>query len=488
MKILFVSPEVAPLARTGGLGDVVGALPLALKSLGADVRVLCPLHRGIPAEHQGKRLPGELRLSGSPKPRRLKIRESRLPAADVPVYFIEHKQLFDRPGIYAGPRGDYPDNHERSFALCRAALALPEFLGWLPDVLHAHDWMAAALPAFLNTLPADSPTGKAASVLTIHNLEHQGVFPPQGFSLSGLPASFFHLDGFEHYGSLNLLKGGIQHANKLTTVSPTYAEEIKTETHGHGLHPSLLYRAADLIGILNGIDEDAWDPRSDTTLPLSYSPVDAETGKTAARRALSAELSLPLRPQSALFGVVSRLYSQKGLDLLANSLPRLLGRNDFQLGLLGSGAPGEERAFLRLAERFPRHVAVRIGFDEDLARLIFAASDFFLMPSRFEPCGLAQQYAMRYGSIPVARRTGGLADTITHPSSGPRKATGFLFEESTPDALARAMTLALRHYKQPAKLDALRRNAMKRSASWEQSARRYLDVYQWAREARRRKR
>ena len=487
MKILFVSPEVAPLARTGGLGDVVGALPLALKALGADVRVLCPLHRSVSAALRGTRLPGEIRFNGSPKQRRFRIRETRLPEAEVPVYLIEHKQLFDRPGIYAGPGGDHPDNHERAFALCQAALALPEFLRWFPNIHHAHDWMAAPLPAFLNTLPPDVPTGKAASVLTIHNLEHQGVFPPQGFALSGLPSSYFRLDGFEHYGNLNLLKGGIQHADKITTVSPTYSEEIKTETHGHGLHPALLYRAADLVGVLNGIDVSVWNPKTDPALPRPFSAHDAETGKTAARHALSRELGLPHRPKTALFGVVSRLYSQKGLDLLAQALPALLEKNDFQLALLGSGAPAEEQAFLRLAERFPQHVAARIGFDEALARLIFAASHFFLMPSRFEPCGLAQQYAMSYGALPIARHTGGLADTIIDPTAAPSKATGLLFEQATSDTLAKAISRALSLHARPARLARLRHNAMNRPASWTQSARQYLDLYQWAVDARKQK-
>ena len=484
MKVLFVSPEVSPLARTGGLGDVVGALPSALRNTGLDIRILCPLHRGALKGLESKRLEGSLRFRVGSRRRSCRVVETCLPRTDVPVYLLEHKGLFNRPGLYAGPRGDYQDNAERSLVLCRAALELQVVTGWSPDVYHAHDWMAAALPAYLNAASVIENRTPSASVLTIHNLEHQGIFSSEAFALSRLPNSYFRADGFEHYGRLNLLKGGIQHADKITTVSPTYAEEIRSELHGHALHPSLDFRAADLVGILNGIDEDAWNPRDDLALPKPFCPDTVETGKQACRTALSKEVGLPHISSLPLFGAVSRLYWQKGLDLLAKALPKLLERSDLQLILLGSGDPALEKKFSNLAKRFPKKIAVRIGFDDDLARRIFAASDFFVMPSRFEPCGLAQQYAMRYGALPVARRTGGLADTVRDPKEYPQAANGFLFDKTTETSLAMALRQAAKIHAKPETLARMRRNAMDRKASWKDASDRYAEVYRWALETR----
>ena len=485
MKVLFVSPEVTPLARTGGLGDVVGALPLALCNAGLDIRILCPLHRGALKGLESKRLEGSLRIKIGAKRRSMRVVETRLPGTDVPVYLLEHKKLYDRPGLYAGPRGDYPDNAERALVLCRSALELPTITSWHPDVYHAHDWMAAALPACLNAVRRPEDHAPSASVLTIHNLEHQGTFPPESFDLTGLPDSYFQMDGFEHYGRLNLLKGGIQHAGKITTVSPTYAEEIRTESHGHGLHPALDFRAADLVGILNGIDEDAWNPMNDPALPKPFGPDTVEVGKQACRAALSKELGFPNSHSLPLFGAVTRLYHQKGLDLLLEAIPKLLEKNDLQVVILGSGDPALERSFSKLAAYFPNKVGVRIGFDDDLARRIFAAVDFFVMPSRFEPCGLAQQYAMRYGALPVARRTGGLADTVRDFEKAPRVANGFLFREMKGASLAAALTNASKIHAKPKTIARMRYNAMRQKASWDEPADRYVEIYRWALESRR---
>ena len=480
MRVLFVSPEVSPLARTGGLGDVVGALPPALKKAGVDVRVICPLHRGSLDGLESKPISGKLRVRVGSRLYYTRLLETRLPGTDVPVYLIEHKGFFDRPDIYAGPEGDFPDNAERSFVICRSAMDLPRLVGWTPEVYHAHDWMSAALPACLNAIPATKGQVRPASVLTIHNLEHQGSFSPEKFEMANLPQSYFQMEGFEHFGRLNLLKGGIQHADKISTVSPTYAEEIRTETHGHGLDPSLVYRAADLVGILNGMDEEAWNPAKDSALPQPFNFDTIETGKTACRKSLSKELNLPYKPSLPLFGAVSRLYWQKGLDALADSLPELLDKNDFQLVLLGSGDPVQEQAFSDLAHRFPDKVSAHIGFDDGLARRIFAGTDFFLMPSRFEPCGLAQQYAMRYGSLPLANSTGGLVDTIKDPKAHPKSANGLLLKNIKDASLLSSVERACKIFNDEKKLHFMRKNAMMREASWKEPAKSYIELYKWA--------
>ncbi len=482
MKVLFVSPEVTPLARTGGLGDVVGALPPALKAVGVDVRIICPLHRGSLDGLKSKRIAGQLRIRIGERLCFARLVETCLPGTDVTVYLIEHKGFFDRPDIYAGSKGDFPDNAERSFVICRAAIDLPRLIGWRPDVYHAHDWMAAALPACLNAIKRPEGEVRAASVLTIHNLEHQGSFSPEKFEISNLPRSYFQMEGFEHYGRLNLLKGGIQHADKITTVSPTYAKEVRTETQSHGLHSSLVYRAADLVGILNGIDKEAWNPGQDSALPHPFSLDTVETGKKECRKALSQELNLPYEPSLPLLGAVSRLYRQKGLDALAGALPKLLKKNDFQLALLGSGDPEQEKSFSNLANRFPDKVSIHIGFDDGLARRIFAGTDFFLMPSRFEPCGLAQQYAMRYGSLPIANSTGGLVDTIKDLNKHPKSANGLLLPNIEEASLHTAFRNACNIFAEEKKLQFMRRNAMMREASWKEPAESYADVYKWAME------
>jgi starch synthase len=460
----------------------VGALPPALKEAGVDVRVICPLHRGSLDGLQSKRISGQLSIRIGDRLCFPRLVETRLPGTDVPVYLIEHKGFFDRPDIYAGPKGDFPDNAERSFVICRSAIDLSRLVGWTPDVYHAHDWMAAALPACLNAIPTTKGEVRAASVLTIHNLEHQGSFSPEKFEVSNLPQSYFQMEGFEHFGRLNLLKGGIQHADKITTVSPTYAEEVRTEPHGHGLDSSLVYRAADLVGILNGMDEEAWNPDQDSALPHPFSLDTVEAGKKGCRKALSKELNLPYKPSLPLLGAVSRLYWQKGLDALADALPKLLEKNDFQLALLGSGDPVQEQAFTNLANRFPDRVSIHIGFDDGLARRIFAGTDFFLMPSRFEPCGLAQQYAMRYGSLPIANSTGGLVDTIKDLKKHPRSANGLLMADIKEASLNTAFRNACEIFAEEKKLQLMRRNAMMREASWKEPAESYAEVYKWAME------
>ena len=311
MKILFVSPEVSPLVRTGGLGDVVGSLPHALREIGLDVRIICPLHK------ECKDIPRIL----FPKPISFRlgkkkytffVSSTKLEKSEVPVYFIGNDVLFNRSGIYSDEKGDFPDNALRAFALSKAAVELEKSIGWEAEIFHAHDWMAASTCAFINAIKGTYKR-KVGSVLTIHNLEHQGTFSYQDFLDSHLPTKYWGMEGFEHNGALNLLKGGIQHATKLTTVSPTYAQEIKTVEFGQGLEKSLLYRAGDLVGILNGIDKSSWDPSRDSALAGKIQTAAADEGKDVCKSTLQKEFSLSQEPKVALFGVVSRLYNQKGL-------------------------------------------------------------------------------------------------------------------------------------------------------------------------------
>ncbi|MEC8043148.1 MAG: glycogen synthase GlgA [Verrucomicrobiota bacterium] len=478
MKILFVSPEVSPFARTGGLGDVVGSLPIELKHLGIDVRIMCPMYESC------KKLPtnrhsGKINIGDLKKSHKASILESQIGETNVPLYLVENDFLFARDGIYSDAAGDFQDNIQRAFALCRAALKLNEIVDWEPEVFHTHDWMAAPLSPLLNASPRIKKKPRKRSVLTIHNLEHQGKGTFDEFKQSGLPNDYWG-SSFDYFGSMNLLKGGIQHADKITTVSPTYAEEIKSEAYGCGLENILNYRAADLIGILNGMDEKLWDPQNDSLLPTPIDPTKPSTGKKKCKLALQKEMNLPLDSEVPVFGVVSRLCRQKGLDLLIKALPELMFKTTAQFIVLGSGDSEEESAFRLLSQKFEDRIASHIGFDDGLARRIFGGSDFFLMPSRFEPCGLAQQYSMRYGSIPIARKTGGLADTIHSFISHEKSSNGFLFEEDDHEDFKSVIYLALRVFNDRKTLNMIQTNAFQSSCSWQKAAKEYAKVYQWA--------
>jgi starch synthase len=482
VKVLFISPEVGPIVRAGGLGDVVGALPLALKQIGIDVRILCPLHREC-KNIKGIRISPPIQLKFASKSYSLKIREVKLGQSEIPVYLLENKFLFDRPGIYSDENGNYPDNPLRCFILSKSSLHLEKVIGWSPDIFHCHDWMTAPLPAYLNELNKNKKQKKAAqakSVLTIHNLEHQGSFPEEVFPISGLPRSFYGIDGFNHYGRMNLLKGAIQHAHKITTVSPTYAKEIRTQEYGENLETSLQYRGADLIGILNGIDQNNWNPETDSSLNCKIHSVNPGKGKYSNKISLLKEMGLPVEEKIPLFGVVSRLYHQKGLDILLKSLPELLVKNNFQIVLLGNGDPALENSFRELASKFRKKISIHIGFNDGLARRIFAGSDFFVMPSRFEPCGLAQQYAMKYGSIPVARKTGGLADTIIDVDTHKERANGLLFEQISSNEMKKVVHRAIKLFQIPELFEKIRENGMNSNFSWDIAAQKYGKVYEWA--------
>jgi starch synthase len=484
LRILLVSSEVEPFAKTGGLADVAGALPKALKGLGHDVRVLMPRYRGVEQHAHG--LAVTVPHLAVPVGRRTvdaALLEGRL-ASTIPVYFLAQDHYYDREALYGPPGGAYPDNCERFIVLCRGALEAVRSLGWTPQVIHTNDWQTGLVPVYLETLYAADPVlGEVATIFTIHNMAFQGRFWHYDMPLTGLGWDLFTPAGIEFYGDLCFLKGGLVFADLLTTVSETYAEEIKTPEFGHGLEGVLQARSADLRGITNGIDDTAWDPATDGHIAKPYT-ADELVGKSVCKQALVMELRL-VTDDSPLIGIVSRLAAQKGLDLVLDALPRLVAAGA-QLVVLGSGDPDLERRLLAAQAAHPQRVAVRVGYDGTLARRIFAGADMTLMPSRFEPCGLSQMISMRYGTIPIVRWTGGLRDTVTEVRPGRRTGTGFGFAEATADALVTAVTGALHAYRDQTSWRQIMRTAMGKDFSWRASARKYATLYGRAIQAARR--
>jgi starch synthase len=484
LRVLFVTAEVTPFARTGGLGDMTGALAQVLVDLGHDVRLVMPLYQtvrdgGFPLTQVAADLSVPL-VTGR---RTARVWQSSFPGrerlAEVPVYFIEQDDYFARPGLYGDETGDYPDNGQRFIFFCRAALALAERLAWFPHVFHCHDWHTALTPAFIRFLPGlDARLAAAATLFTIHNLAYQGWFPAWVFGISGLPLALFQVAGVEFFGVMNFMKAGLYYADQLSTVSPTYAEEICTPELGFGLDGVLRQRREVLTGILNGVDYKGWNPETDPALPAHYSVADL-SGKAVCKRALLRTYEMPEDLETPLVSVISRFVDQKGVDVVADAIDSLLAL-DLRLVVLGSGDARYERRFTDLARRYPEQVGVRLGFDDRLAHQIQGGSDCLLMPSRYEPCGLTQLYSLRYGTIPIVRATGGLRDTVIpfDPDNG--QGTGFVFQEPRAEALGEAVRAARRIFVDRQAWLQLRQNAMTQDFSWERSAARYVDLYRRA--------
>lgn len=483
LKVLLASSEVVPFRKTGGLADVAGALPKALHRRGLDVRVVMPLYAGM-AWDELERLDGVLTVPMYYGAERAGVRMARLPSSDVPIYFLEHHAYFDRPYPYGPPGDAYPDNLERFTFFSRGCVELAKALAFVPDVVHANDWQTALVPVYLNTVEWGQPLHGAASIFSIHNMAYQGNFDAGAFSITGLGWEHYHAGEFEHFGQMNLLKAALMHSTLVSTVSPTYAREIQTPELGCGLDGLLAGRGSDVRGILNGIDLDEWDPAVDPHLPAPYD-ADDMIGKADCKAALQRELDLPERPEVALFGVVGRLTYQKGFDVLARALERLLGW-DLQVALLGTGDADAERYFAAMTEHRGDKFGAHIGFDNGLAHRIEAGSDFFLMPSRFEPCGLNQMYSQRYGTLPIVRATGGLADTVANYDEVTGGGTGFVFQDLDAGSLAETVGWALStFYDRPEHIVAMRRWAMARDFSWDRSAAEYENLYLEAYERRR---
>ncbi len=480
MKILFVVSEAAPFARTGGLGDVAGALPKALGKLGHDVRLIMPLYRAVDVKrHHPTEIATGLEVQAAVGSEKVDLLEGRLPGG-VPVYFVRHEASFGRDGLYQAQSGeDYPDNAERFALFCRAAVEACRRLVFQPDILHAHDWQAALLPVYLRTsLRSDSFFQGTGTVFTVHNLGYQGLFAPDALPRLGVHWELFTPAALEFYGKVNLLKGGLVFADLLTTVSRRYSQEIQEPEHGFGLDGVLRERSIDLIGILNGIDPEEWNPAIDSHIAARYSRADL-SGKARCKQDLQQRFRLPVRAEAPVLGVISRLARQKGLDLLRDILEDLLGL-DVQLVLLGSGEKALESAFLQAAARYPSKLGVKIGFDTPLSHQIEAGADLFLMPSRYEPCGLNQMYSLTYGTIPVVRATGGLDDTIDQFDSATGRGNGFKFKEASAAALFQSIRQAVALFHQKADWNRMVANAMAADFTWDRSAREYEQLYRRA--------
>ncbi len=480
--VLHAASECFPAVKTGGLADVVAALPQAQRAAGLDARLLLP---GLPALRDALRDAVEVARPGPAfGAARVTLLRGTLPGGDVPAYLVDAPWFFDRPGNpYLGPDGlDWPDNARRFALLGWVAAQLAEGAldpGWSPRIVHAHDWHAALAPAYLAAHgAARTPFARARSVLTVHNLAFQGRFPLERFGELDLPAWMAGPAGVEFHGELRFLKGGLMFADRITTVSPTYAREILTPAGGHELDDVLRHRADRLVGIVNGVDDTHWNPATDPAIAARYDATRPD-GKAECRRALRAELGLAERADAPLLAVVSRMTPQKGLDLLLSALPQWLGAGG-QVALLGSGEPALEHAWTAAARAAPDAVAVRLGYDEALAHRILAGADLIAVPSRFEPCGLTQLYGLRYGTLPLVHRTGGLADTVVDADEvalREDRATGFAFTGATVEALAQAMRHALDGWRHPAAWKRVMRRAMAQDTSWRAPAERYAALY-----------
>lgn len=479
MRILLASSEVYPYSKTGGLADMTGALAKELARGGHQAGIVTPLYGGI-----RERFP-HLKLLDLPLDIPLGVRRARgevwalEPVPGLTVYFVEAPEFFQRSGLYQKDGVDYPDNAERFVFFSKAVSHLSLHLPWKPELLHLNDWQTGLAALFLHHQRKLAGWANAPrTCLTIHNLAYQGVFPASQYALANLPWDYFVPEGAEFYDQVNCLKAGIAYADVVTTVSPRYSREITTEEFGCGLDGLLRHRQSSLFGILNGVDYDEWNPLTD---PYIRHPFGAQelAGKQADKLELQREFDLPADPRVPLLGNIGRMVEQKGVDILLGALEEMLNAN-IQFVQIGSGAPAFQNAFQELARRFPARAAVRIGFDEALSHRIEAGCDFYLMPSRFEPCGLNQMYSLRYATVPIVRATGGLDDTVVDVKEDTARANGIKFHEHSGRALAKGIQKALALYQEPELFHRFRLNGLAADFSWGRTAAQYLEAYQKA--------
>jgi len=476
LRILFASSEIYPLAKTGGLADVSAALPQALVALGADVQLIMPGYADALDAAANKSVRAELEdVIGLGS---VRVIQARTPDAGLPVWLVDCPRLFGRTGLYQDEHGqDWPDNPQRFavFDHVAARLATGQLVpDWSADIVHANDWHAGLLPLLVAQAGGKPP----ASVFTMHNLAYQGLFSAHHYSSLGLPAEAYCPEGIEFYGQISFLKAGIRYADRLTTVSPTYAQEILTPEQGRGLENLLKSRASLLSGILNGIDHRVWDPATDPHLASGYTARDLR-GKRECKAALQRELGLESSETTPVVVYLSRMADQKMSDVVVDACPEILNRG-LQLAVLGRGDPVIESSLRERAQRCPGMAAVRIGYEESLAHRLLAGADILLHPSRFEPCGLTHRYAMRYGTLPIVRRTGGLADTVigcSEPTMHDGTANGFTFDQATAEDMLACIDRALALYRQPVAWRRIQRRAMEHYHGWEEAARQYMDIY-----------
>jgi starch synthase len=481
MRIVFAASEGVPFSKTGGLADVVGALPRALAAAGHQVSVYLPLYR------QTRLKDAQTVVSSITIPFDDRYRFCSVVSvgkhSNVQFYFVDYAPFFDREALYGTSTGDYPDNAERFALFSRAVLEASKVLG-VPQIFHCHDWQSALIPVLLRTQYAEDPAFRdAASVFTIHNMGYQGLFPPDTLPLLTLPWDLFAISKMEFFGNVNLLKGALVFSDFITTVSKKYSQEIQTTEFGFGLEGVLRARSSTVTGILNGVDYDEWSPEIDKFIVARYSPQDL-SGKAKCKEDLlstfgmtNADARLPV------IGIVSRFAAQKGFDLIAQIMERL-AREEMIIVALGNGDKTYEEMFLRLNKQFPQKIAVKVAYDNAVAHKIEAGSDMFLMPSRYEPCGLNQIYSLKYGTVPVVRATGGLDDTIEHWDARTGKGTGFKFTDYNGEALLLTTKEALRAFRDQSSWQQLMRNGMNKDFSWSASAKEYIRVYERARQLR----
>ena len=480
LQILFVTPEAVPFAKTGGLADVAGALPKSLRALGCEIKLIMPYYRMVKDSGLSLQYLGD--------PIEVPVGYEKLKAEiyqgflnhDIPVYFVGREEFFDRPHLYGTAKGDYFDNAERFIFFSKAVFLFCQHLGFSPDILHHHEWQTGLVPAYLKSLYLNNPLfSRTAAVFTIHNIAYQGLFKKEKFRLTDLPTEMYTPEGIEFWERINFMKAGIVYADVINTVSEKYSEEIQTAEYGYGLEGILRKRRDRLYGIINGVDYGEWDPARDPHLVARYDLKDL-SGKKECKKDLLKEFHLPSSLMKApLLGMISRLTDQKGFDLLMEILDEFFSL-DIGFVLLGTGEQKYHDLFNRVAQRYPQKAGIRIAYDDRLAHKIEAGADFFLMPSRYEPCGLNQIYSLKYGTIPIVRATGGLDDTITPYDRATKKGNGFKFIRYGAEDFLSAIKEAIRFYFQPEHWKQLLRNAMTADFSWERSAEAYLQLYRKA--------
>jgi starch synthase len=481
MHIAFAASECVPYSKTGGLADVVGALPRALAALGHQVSVYVPRYRQTKLEDP-QTVVRSVTVPFDDKYRFCSVVTAGT-SSGVRFYFVEYPPYFDREAIYGTPAGDYPDNAERFALFCRAVIEASKILG-VPHVFHCHDWQSALVPVMLRTLYAEDPAFReVATVFTIHNMGYQGLFPPDTLPLLTLPWDLLTISKMEFFGQVNFLKGALVMSDYVTTVSKKYSQEIQTTEYGFGLEGVLRNRAATVTGILNGVDYEEWSPQTDKFIVAKYSAQDLAAKQKCKQDLLTAFGIKNADTKVPVIGIVSRFAAQKGFDLIAQIIDRL-AREEMIMVILGSGDKLYEEAFQRLHKQFPSKIAIKVAFDNAIAHKIEAGADMFLMPSRYEPCGLNQIYSLKYGTVPIVRATGGLDDTIEPWDARTGKGTGFKFTDYTGEALLATIKQALIAYQDPSSWQTLMRNGMARDFSWGASAREYGKVYERARQAR----
>ena len=487
INVLMASPEAIPFAKTGGLADVAGSLPKALKGLGLDARIIMPFYRQI-QEIQGSGVRGqgseektEIKDTGIRVSVPIGFREISIPvfqaeANGITAYFLKRDEYFDRKYLYTMPDGDYFDNAERFILFSRGVIEAVKRLGFKPDIIHCHDWQTGLIPAYLKTIYKDAPFfADTRTAFTIHNIAYQGQFPYSHFHLAGLGKEVFTPEGIEFWGSMNLLKAGIVFSDIVTTVSEKYSKEIQTSEFGYGLEGVLTANMGKVFGVLNGVDYDDWSPEKDKFIKANYDYRNLG-GKAECRKDLLKEYGLNLPDSAPVIGIISRLADQKGFDILSQAMEELMSMN-IGIVVLGTGEKKYHDLFAELAKKYPKKLGVKITFDNKIAHKIEAGSDMFLMPSKYEPCGLNQIYSLKYGTIPIVRATGGLDDTIQDYDPKTAEGNGFKFNEYSSKALVVKVKKALEAFSDKKEWKKLVQNAMQQDFSWERSAKRYVELY-----------